>query len=286
MTAAYMDRALALARQAQEWSSPNPPVGALLVKKGAIIGEGQTQPPGGAHAEVVALQQAGDRAHGAALYVTLEPCTHWGRTPPCVDAILEAGISDVHVALLDPNPRVDGAGVRRLRDAGLTVSVGERSDEARELLQAHSMYVRTGRPLLTLVLDVADSVLDDYIARADLLLTDVEEIAVTHSRRPAYVLLPELHPPFTARLRGERRDTALASLPPHLTAETIRRLAEEIGRVEVTACIASGTNRLSDLLLADGLVDRVVAGGDVIPPGFAVSHHNHTPAPHLLAQRL
>ena len=102
-----MGRALELARQAHG-TSPNPPVGAVLVKDGRVVGEGYTRPPGGPHAERVALQEAGDEARGAILYVTLEPCSHTGRTPPCTEAIIQAGVRQVHMALLDPNPLVHG----------------------------------------------------------------------------------------------------------------------------------------------------------------------------------
>src|SRR5438067_2087770 len=106
-----MQRALELADLARGRSSPNPAVGAVIVRDGLIVGEGYTQPPGQAHAEVVAIRAAGERARGATLYVTLEPCSHFGRTPPCVDAILEAGIDNVHVATTDPFPLVNGAGI-------------------------------------------------------------------------------------------------------------------------------------------------------------------------------
>ncbi|MDQ2744070.1 MAG: bifunctional diaminohydroxyphosphoribosylaminopyrimidine deaminase/5-amino-6-(5-phosphoribosylamino)uracil reductase RibD, partial [Chloroflexota bacterium] len=102
-----MARALILAREARGHTHPNPPVGAVLVRRGEVVGEGRTQPAGGAHAEVVALSGAGQRARGADLFVTLEPCTHWGRTPPCADALIAAGIRSAHIALLDPNPVVN-----------------------------------------------------------------------------------------------------------------------------------------------------------------------------------
>jgi len=98
----YMQQALSLARLALGQTSPNPAVGALLVKDGVIVGKGYTQPPGGPHAEIVALKQAGEQASGGTLYVTLEPCCHFGRTPPCTRAIIAAGVQEVHTAMLDP----------------------------------------------------------------------------------------------------------------------------------------------------------------------------------------
>ncbi|MCL4464441.1 MAG: bifunctional diaminohydroxyphosphoribosylaminopyrimidine deaminase/5-amino-6-(5-phosphoribosylamino)uracil reductase RibD [Chloroflexi bacterium] len=144
----YMARALALARQALGSTSPNPAVGAVVVRDGAVVGEGYTQPPGGPHAEVVALRQAGKLARGATVYVTLEPCCHFGRTPPCTQALVGAGVRAVHAATLDPNPRVAGCGVQELRAAGLTVVVGEYEAEARELNEAFLKHVTTGRPFL------------------------------------------------------------------------------------------------------------------------------------------
>ena len=118
-----MLRALAQAERGRGLTSPNPMVGALVVKDGVIIGEGYHAKAGAPHAERVALIAAGGAARGAALYVTLEPCVHQGRTPPCVPALLEAGLRRVVVAVLDPNPRVNGAGVAALSQAGVEVSV-------------------------------------------------------------------------------------------------------------------------------------------------------------------
>ena len=106
----YMERALSLARLALGSTSPNPAVGAVIAKDGVIIGEGYTQPPGAAHAEIVAMKQAGEESRGATMYVTLEPCCHFGRTPPGSEAIIESGIAEVHIATLDPNPQVSGRG--------------------------------------------------------------------------------------------------------------------------------------------------------------------------------
>lgn len=145
----YMQRALDLACEALGRTSPNPAVGAVIVRRGEVVGEGFTQPPGSAHAEIVALAQAGQRADGAELYVTLEPCCHYGRTPPCTDAILEAGIRVVHIATVDPFPAVNGGGIEVLRRAGLEVRVGEREAAATKLNEAFFHFVRTRRPFVT-----------------------------------------------------------------------------------------------------------------------------------------
>lgn len=143
-----MARALELARLALGRTSPNPAVGAVVVTSGQVVGEGFTQPAGSWHAEAMALRQAGERARGGTLYVSLEPCCHHGRTPPCTDAIREAGVAAVHVATLDPNPLVAGKGVSALREAGVQVAVGEREAEARRLNEAFFAYVSRGTPLV------------------------------------------------------------------------------------------------------------------------------------------
>ena len=145
-----MLRALELARASVGETSPNPPVGAVVVRDEQIVGEGRTQPAGQAHAEVVALRRAGELARGATLYVTLEPCWHYGRTPPCTNSIIAAGVTEVHVAMVDPNPRVDGRGITALRAAGVEVVLGEGREEAEELVAPHAVYSTTGMPLVTL----------------------------------------------------------------------------------------------------------------------------------------
>ena len=146
----YMPRALQLAHRAVGSASPNPPVGAVIARHGRIVGEGSTQPPGQRHAEIVALRQAGELARGATLYVTLEPCSHHGRTPPCVDAIIAAGLAEVHASIPDPNPRVAGRGIAALRHAGIPVSLGQGRREAEELAAPHAIFITTGMPLVTL----------------------------------------------------------------------------------------------------------------------------------------
>ncbi|ADJ25829.1 riboflavin biosynthesis protein RibD [Dehalogenimonas lykanthroporepellens BL-DC-9] len=144
-----MQQALKLAGLALGEVSPNPAVGAVVVKDDEIVGQGYTQPPGQEHAEVMALNQAGARSQGAVMYVTLEPCAHQGRTPPCTDAIIAAGIKEVHFATLDDNPVVFGKGKAALTAAGIEVHVGEHRDAARELNEAYFKYINTGLPFVT-----------------------------------------------------------------------------------------------------------------------------------------
>jgi diaminohydroxyphosphoribosylaminopyrimidine deaminase/5-amino-6-(5-phosphoribosylamino)uracil reductase len=143
-----MQRALELAALARGRTSPNPMVGAVIVRAGEVVGEGYHQQAGTPHAEVHALRAAGALARGATLYVNLEPCNYYGRTPPCTEAILSAGIAEVHMAMLDPNPRVNGQGRARLEAAGIRTVVGECEQEARELNEAFSTYITAGRPFV------------------------------------------------------------------------------------------------------------------------------------------
>ena len=146
----YMQQALALAREGLGFVSPNPLVGCVIVKDGELVGRGYHQRFGGPHAEVHALQGAGARAHGAVLYVNLEPCSHTGKTPPCADAVIESGVRRVVVALRDPNPLVAGRGLSRIEEAGIAVTVGVCEAEARKLNEAFCKYILTGRPFVTL----------------------------------------------------------------------------------------------------------------------------------------
>ena len=142
-----MARAIALARSALGSTSPNPAVGAVIVDESRVVGEGFTLPPGQAHAEVGALRQAGRAAQGATLYCTLEPCCHYGRTPPCTDAIIAAGIRRVVYAVTDPNPRVSGGGAAALRSAGIEVH-HRPNPGTEELYEAFARHVTTGLPFV------------------------------------------------------------------------------------------------------------------------------------------
>ena len=145
-----MRAALALARRGLGTVWPNPAVGCVIVKQSRVVGRGWTQSGGRPHGETEALRRAGEAARGAAAYVSLEPCCHWGRTPPCVDALITAGVRRVVVALEDPDPRVAGEGMRRLRAAGLDVEVGLCAEEAAEVNVGFLSRLRLGRPLVTL----------------------------------------------------------------------------------------------------------------------------------------
>jgi len=145
-----MEHALALARKGIGLASPNPMVGSVIVRQGQIVGEGFHQYEGRDHAEIVALKAAGDKARGATLYVTLEPCNHTGRTGPCTEAIIAAGVQRVVAAMDDPNPVNSGRGLERLRAAGIEVFTGACEEEAHRLNEAFANWVRTKKPFVTL----------------------------------------------------------------------------------------------------------------------------------------
>jgi diaminohydroxyphosphoribosylaminopyrimidine deaminase/5-amino-6-(5-phosphoribosylamino)uracil reductase len=159
----YMQLALSLGRRGQGRTWPNPAVGAVVVKDGVIAGRGWTQPGGRPHAEPEALRRAGEAARGATLYVTLEPCSHFGKSPPCVDAVIAAGISRVVSAIEDPNPEVAGKGHAKLRSAGITVDVGLCAAEAARDHAGHFRRIRDKRPHVILKLAVSA---DDKIGGA------------------------------------------------------------------------------------------------------------------------
>ncbi len=158
---AHMRSALALARRGLGGTWPNPSVGCVIVREGRVVGRAVTAPGGRPHAERLALAMAGGAARGATAYVTLEPCCHWGRTPPCTDALIEAGVARVVIAVHDPDPRVNGEGMARLRAAGIEVQEGVLQAEAEDVLAGFSNRQRRARPLVTLKMA---STLDGKIA--------------------------------------------------------------------------------------------------------------------------
>ncbi len=148
----YMRVALRLALKGAGTTSPNPLVGAVVVRGGKIIATGYHRLAGEDHAEIVALKQAGSRAKGATLYLNLEPCSHYGKTPPCTNSIVLAGVREVVAGMVDPNPRVSGRGIRKLRGAGIRVRVGILEEECRRLNEAFSKYITQRLPFVILKL--------------------------------------------------------------------------------------------------------------------------------------
>ena len=160
----YMHFALDLAARAEGKTSPNPMVGAVIVKQGKIIGKGYHKKAGWPHAEINALKDASRKCSGAEMFVTLEPCDHHGRTPPCTQAIIKSGIKKIHIAMKDPNPVNNGGGVKALRRAGIAVEIGLCGEEAEKMNRKYLKYVRTGMPYVTA--KVAQS-MDGKVAAAD-----------------------------------------------------------------------------------------------------------------------
>lgn len=181
--ARFMEMAFAEARKVKGKTLPNPAVGAVLVKGGEVVGKGGTRPAGQAHAEIVALQRAGGKARGSTLYVTLEPCSHHGKTPPCVDAVIAAGVKKVVAAIADANPRVSGDGFRALEKAGIEVKVGLREEDARVFYEGFFFFIRHGRPKI--ILKVAQSLDGRINARPgeEISVTGPEARGWTHSLR-------------------------------------------------------------------------------------------------------
>ena len=232
----YMARALKLAMRAKRICKPNPAVGAVIVRDGQVIGEGSTQPAGQAHAEIMALRQAGDRTRGATLYVTLEPCSHHGRTAPCVDAVIASGVTSVHAAMLDPSPWVNGRGIEMLGDAGIQVVLGECGLTARQLNAGYFTWVERHRPLVT-------AVFDGPLHRAQE-LADIQHVELI-GPRSLQTLMDE-----TDRLvvdRSERSDL-----------DEWSRALESLAGQSVQHVILDTPQETLESLAQQGLVDRIV----------------------------
>lgn len=147
---AYLQMSYGLAEKAIGWASPNPNVGAVITNRGIIVGHGYHKKPGEQHAEIIALEKAGSRAKNGTAYITLEPCTHWGRTPPCVDKVLQAKLRRVVVSAYDPNPLVFRQGVKKMRQSGIEVSVGLLQEKNQRLNETYIKYITTQTPFVTL----------------------------------------------------------------------------------------------------------------------------------------
>jgi diaminohydroxyphosphoribosylaminopyrimidine deaminase/5-amino-6-(5-phosphoribosylamino)uracil reductase len=206
-----MRRALELARRGLGRTSPNPPVGALVVRDGEVVGSGWHRRAGTAHAEVLALDAAGPRSRGATLYLTLEPCSHEGRTPPCAPRVAAAKLRRVVVATVDPNPRVRGRGLALLRRSGIDVTLGVEEGPARELVQGFAHHVVTGLPFVRLKLAASADGKIATVSGASRWITGVAARRVVHRWRDEHdavmvgsgtVLADD--PSLTCRLRGGR----------------------------------------------------------------------------------
>jgi diaminohydroxyphosphoribosylaminopyrimidine deaminase/5-amino-6-(5-phosphoribosylamino)uracil reductase len=301
----YMQQALELAAKGRGWTSPNPMVGAVVVKDDRIVGQGYHQRAGGPHAEVNAIDDAGDRARGATLYVTLEPCNHFGRTPPCTRKILDAGIRRLVVAMGDPNPGVQGGGNAYLKDQGLDVTTGICEKEARTLNEGFIAWVTTGRPF---VIVKCAATLDGRIATrtgdsrwvtgpasrqfvhglrhaVDGIMVGVETVkkddprlttrldGATGSDPTRIILDTHVSIPLTARMLHQASDAPTWVVCGQLAPADRRTALENAGARVVPAALKSGRIDLSALMKqlgAMGITSLLIeGGGTVIGSAFA-----------------
>jgi diaminohydroxyphosphoribosylaminopyrimidine deaminase/5-amino-6-(5-phosphoribosylamino)uracil reductase len=263
---AAMRRALSLAASVRMRTSPNPWVGAVLVTPNGESFEGATAPPGGPHAEVVALQAAGDRARGATLYSTLEPCAHHGRTPPCTGAIAAFGVARVVVAILDPDPQVSGRGAAELRDRGVAVDVGVGADEAHELLAPYLKHRLTGRPWVVLKLAAT---LDGHIAAPDgtaRWLTGDAARADAHTLRALSDAV--LVGAGTVRADDPELTVRVGPVPEHQPLRVVLGHAPDGARVHPALELSGEPGEVLDELGAKGVLQLLVEGGAHVASAF------------------
>jgi diaminohydroxyphosphoribosylaminopyrimidine deaminase/5-amino-6-(5-phosphoribosylamino)uracil reductase len=256
----WMEAALNLGSRSLGLAAPNPAVGAILVKDGAVVGRGATAPGGRPHAERVAIAEAGEAARGATLYVTLEPCSHFGVSPPCSDAIIAAGVARVVSAMEDPNPLVAGQGHARLKAAGIAVSVGARADQARRDHLGHILRVTAGRPCVTLKLaETSDGFASAGANDARLRITGaIADLRVQIMRSTHEAIMVGIEtaladdPALTVRLPGLARKPLRVVLDTHLRLPGGSRVASTAGEVPTlviagAAAPDEAARRLEDL---------------------------------------
>ncbi len=255
----FMDRALQLAARGRGTTSPNPMVGAVVIKDGVVVGEGWHERAGEPHAEVHALRAAGEQARGGTIYVTLEPCSHWGHTGPCAEAIIRAGIKEVVMAVQDPNPKVAGRGAQRLREAGILVREGILEEKARQLNETFFHWITSQRPFCVAKYAMT---LDGKIATVT---GESKWISSETSRQRAQHLRHELDgilvgvdtviaddPALTCRLPGGR--------------QPLRIVLDSHGRIPIDAHVVGVAD-------ADTLIATTNAGIDKLSAAFSDRSH-------------
>ncbi len=270
----YMSRALQLAERGLFTTDPNPRVGCVLVKDGAVVGEGWHVRAGEAHAEIIALAQAGEQARGATAYVTLEPCCHHGRTPPCTEALINAGVTRVVAAMVDPNPQVSGQGLAQLQAAGIAVERGVMAAQAEGLNPGFVMRMRKGRPFvrakLAMSLDGRTAMasgeskwITGEAARADVQRLRARSSAIITGI--GTVLMDD--PSLTVRLEGEgavhTRQPLRVVLDPHLSLPPTARLLGLPGRTLVFTAANDAAPR-EQLVRAGAEVVRIASQDDAL----------------------
>ena len=299
----FMQLALALGRRGLGRTWPNPAVGAVVVKDGVIVGRGWTQPGGRPHAETEALKRAGKQAKGATIYVTLEPCSHHGKTPPCVDAIVRAGIARVVSALEDPNPEVAGQGYAKLRERGIAVETGLGAEEAARQHAGHIRRMREGRPQVLLKLaasadgkaglpgrkpalitgDAARARVHQMRAESDAILIGVGTVLSDDphltcrlpgmiEQSPVRVILDaKLRMPLATSLVGTARETPTwvfgASGTSPMAEDILKAKGVEVFRVEAKAGLLDLVAVLK-ILAGRGITRLMVEGGPTVAAAF------------------
>lgn len=264
---AFMKRALVLAKRGIGRTSPNPYVGAVIVNDGEIVGEGYHRKAGRPHAEIHALQAAEEKAKGGTLYVNLEPCSHWGRTPPCTDAILQAKIISVYVAHQDPNPKVSGKGIQNLEKAGVKVNVGLCAEEAEKLNEIYIKYIKTEHPFV--ILKTAMS-LDGKIATVS---GESQWITSTTSRQKVHEIRDEVDailvgigtvinddPSLTTRLQDKQgKDPIRIILDSHGRTPTSARVIRSESDAGVVIVVTPQAPKKNIVLLEDAGAEVIVS---------------------------
>jgi diaminohydroxyphosphoribosylaminopyrimidine deaminase / 5-amino-6-(5-phosphoribosylamino)uracil reductase len=291
----HLERALELAERGRGTTHPNPVVGAVVVRDGAVVGEGWHERPGGPHAEVVALEQAGEAARGATLYATLEPCSHHGRTPPCADALIAAGVARVVAASDDPTPEIEG--FERLREAGVDVELVD-SFEARAQNEAWRTWVSEGRPFVTY--KVATTLDGRVTLPGSRWISGEESRRLVHELRAASDAVAvgmgtarADEPLLTARgVDAPRQPRRLAfgrgplppgsdlELRPGPIDEELRALASEGAQ----SLLLEGGPRLASAFLAGGFVDKLLVFVAPVLAGEGLSPTTALPAPARLSR--
>jgi diaminohydroxyphosphoribosylaminopyrimidine deaminase/5-amino-6-(5-phosphoribosylamino)uracil reductase len=259
-----MASAIAAAHAVRRTTAPNPWVGAVVLTPSGASFAGATQPPGGPHAEVVALAAAGSDAAGSTLYVTLEPCSHHGRTPPCADAVLSAGVTRVVVGIEDPDPHVAGQGIARLRAAGLRVDVGVAADEIERQLAPYLTHRRTGRPWVTLKLAAT---LDGRTAAAD---GSSRWITGPEARADAHALRAE-HDAVVVGAGTIRADDPWLTVRDASGPDPLRVVLGDVpadARVQPALSLSGPLPTVLDELGTRGVLSVLVEGGPTVAAAF------------------
>ncbi len=277
----YIRLAIELARKAKGLTSPNPCVGAVVVKDGRIVGRGYHRRAGGPHAEIYALKQAGRRARGATLYVSLEPCCHYGKTPPCVDSIISSGVRRVVAAMKDPNPLNNGRGISALKKRGIRIDVGILKDEAARLNEAFIKYITKKMPFVTV--KVAQS-LDGKIAtrtgdskwisgdgarrfvhrlrsRVDAIIVGANTVLKDDPLLTARIKSRNIKQPLRIILCGKSKIPASAKILNSKGGQVIIAKARKNGRVDIKALLKDLAKKGVTHVLIEG-------GGETIASAF------------------